>query len=303
MGHDAKTSDLLAGIAPGVYRISNSAYHAGAGVSKSQLDILARSPAHYQHALTAPRTQTTAFSIGSEAHRLILEPDERSDALLKPSLQRRSKGDREEWAAFFTEHGADGAAIIERPAAEWDAIFHAVTGRYLLDREDFEKVVAMRDAVYSHPSASELLSVGVAEQSAYWHDRETGLLCRCRPDWVHDESVIVDLKSSDDASPRSFARSVAKWRYHVQDPYYTDGWQAATGADYPLPFVFVVVEKSPPHAVGVYILDEETQFAGRSAYRQNLATLAECQAADKWPAYSADVETISAPLWAIKTED
>jgi len=278
---------------PGIYQgISNADYHGGKGVSKSELDIIDRSPAHYSHSLTAEREQKACFSIGDEAHRMTLEPDEAHSYILAPTRARRSNADREAWAEWFT---ANGAAIdTSQAASTWDDAYYKATGRYLLNSEQVAEIENMRDSVMSHPAASELLTGGVAEQSAYWIDEETGLLCRCRPDY-HRGPFLVDLKTADDASPRAFARSVAKFRYHVQAAYYADGFNAAGGAVDE--FVFVAVEKSPPYAVAVYYLDDDGVQRGRDAYRENLATMKACMESEKWQAFSDEPQLLEVPAW------
>lgn len=283
---------------PGSYNgLSNAEYHAADGISKSGLDQIARSPAHYQAWLDAGRRQTDAFSIGTEAHRLILEPETESLGLLKPSTPRRSKEEQADWQRFFLDNGAD-ESVTELPAAEWDAEFTRQTGRYLLTKEQFCMVRAMSESVFAHPSAAALLGSGIAEQSIFWTDADTGELCRCRPDWTHDNCVLIDIKTTVDASPTTFSSSVAKYRYHVQDAFYSDGFAAAHNLPAPPPFIFIVVEKAQPYAVSVYQLDPEATARGRELYRRDLIRLAEAKRSECWNAYSDEIALIDLPAWA-----
>ena len=59
---DDAASLTQAGLIPG---IPIETYHSGLGVSKSQLDHFAKSPAHYLASLTTPRKETPAMRIGS----------------------------------------------------------------------------------------------------------------------------------------------------------------------------------------------------------------------------------------------
>jgi exodeoxyribonuclease VIII len=65
---------------PGVYsNLSNAEYHAGAGTSKSGLDLVNRSPVHLRHARDAANDSggpTPAQRIGTAFHSLVLEPAE-----------------------------------------------------------------------------------------------------------------------------------------------------------------------------------------------------------------------------------
>lgn len=264
-----------AGLIPG---IPIEEYHRGAGTSKSQLDQLAKSPAHYLASLTTQRKETAAMRIGSLFHGLVLEP-ERVRIAVAPVCDKRTKDGKATWEAFCLENA--GAEIVTA--------------------EEGEMLNGMVASVRAHPAANALLSgPGIAEGSAYWVDEYSGELCRCRPDFYRqDLGIIVDLKSTEDASPKEFARSIAKYRYHVQSAFYQDGLEAATG-EYVKGFIFVAVEKKAPFAVMVCQLDMQGFEAGRIAYKENLLALADCKASGKWPAYSDRVETISLPAWAAK---
>lgn len=188
-------------------------------------------------------------------------------------------------------------------------------GRQVLEQEEWGQLHQMRDAVMAHPAARALLTgaPGVAEHSVYWRDPATGLLCRCRPDFWRADGIVVDLKTTTDASPEGFARSIAGWRYHVQAPFYLDGIACAQdqvrgslpayAQARPKAFVFLAVEKGArvvdgvALGVGVYVLDEESMAIGRQEYAEDLATIAQCQKSGKWPGYGDRIEPISLPRW------
>jgi exodeoxyribonuclease VIII len=174
--------------------------------------------------------------------------------------------------------------------------------RTVLEPEEWDQLHRMREAVLAHPAARALmLAPGKAEQSVYWIDQETGVLCRCRPDKWLDTGYIADLKTADDASPQGFAKSMANWAYDVQDAYYTDGC-AAVGK--PLKgFLFVVVEKGArlvdgrPIGVAVYRLSDTSRDLGRAKYRASLRKYAECVATNNWPCYGDRIQEIDLPTW------
>jgi len=300
---------------PGVYgEISNSDYHSGPGISKSGLDLIRRSPAHYQYAISADNDNqpTPAQQIGTAFHTLLLEPhlfDEQYalpcemplDALvttddLKAALKEcgeKVSGNKPELIERLKAVRPD--VIIADEIKQSYAVQNA--GRIIIPHETNSQLWAMREAVMAHPAASKLMSVpGKAEQSVYWNDPVTGELCRCRPDWWRDDDILVDVKTTEDASPEEFARSILSWRYHVQDPFYTDGIFQAIGR-VPRGFVFLVVEKKPPHAVAVYVLDRESRELGRAEYRADLNRYAECKRTGVWPAYADDIQPIGVPQW------
>ena len=109
---------------------------------------------------------------------------------------------------------------------------------------------------------------------------------------------MVDLKTTEDASPAGFSKSCAKYRYHVQAASYSEGYRQITG-EYVKAFVFVAQEKTPPYAVATYTLSAESLLEGEIQYNKNLATYTECMLKEKWPAYSDDIEELSLPGWAM----
>ncbi|MDT9105829.1 PD-(D/E)XK nuclease-like domain-containing protein, partial [Escherichia coli] len=161
-------------------------------------------------------------------------------------------------------------------------------GRTIITIEERDQLYAMRDAVMAHPAANALLTGAkyVTEHSAYAQDPETGELRRVRPDLWRFDGIVGDVKTTDDASPEGFARSIATWGYDVQHPYYLDTLNLALqqqvdcSVKHPTSarqFVFLVVEKKPPHAVAVYVLDAASVDLGRAKYRASLNTYAKCK--------------------------
>ena len=262
--------------------MDNAAYHAHAAVSKSHLDLVAKSPLHYWARYLdpnrVPQEPTAAMAIGSAVHTHVLELDQwDAQYVVAPAgMDRRTKVGKAEWEVFQTAIGA----------------------RTVISREDADLVMRIGRSVLSHPAAAYLLALpGKAETTHMWHDEISGLQCKCRPDWLLDDgSMIVDLKTTEDASPKAFQQSIAKWRYHVQAAWYLDGIEKATGKR-PEQFIFIAVEKKPPYACAVYVADPQMVEIGGQTARADLDKLNLCKAADNWPGYSDQVEVINLPPW------
>jgi len=236
--------------------ISITDYHNMTGrISKSGLDKIAQSPAHFR---TATK-ETDAMRIGRITHEFILEGVQ--NFVSSPFDSFRTKEARE-WRDSQT--------------------FPIIT------TAELETIYAMRESVLRHPEASRLLSDGQSEQTFFFDEPTTGAPCRCRTDWMTGDGVIVDLKTTTDASPKGFAKAVWKFRYHVQDAFYTDGVEASTGCR-PKDFVFIAVEKTAPFGVGVYRLSEGLREEGRELYLDNVKTWMECTERGEWPAYSNEI--------------
>lgn len=257
-----------------VLDIPNSDYHSYAGISKSGLDLVARSPAHYFH--SAKREATRAMEIGTAIHTALLEPERFASeyVLLKDTTDRRASAYKE----AVKVHGSE----------------------LVLVGHEADKVAGMQETVYSQPAPREALSgEGWRELSAFVEDPETGVLMRCRYDYLRkSDHVSVDVKKTRNSSPEDFSKSVFNYRYHVQAAMYSHIFKLITGQ--PLEcFQFLAVEEEPPHAAMVYDLDEVSLTIGYNDYRRDLLSYAAAEKSGVWPAYSDPVQTISLPYWAI----
>lgn len=261
---------------PGRYRMSIDDYHRTNAVGKSDLDLIARSPAHYVQAKAAPVEPTGPMIFGSAFHVKVLQPDE------FPALVAVAPFDSRRTKAY----------------AEWAA---AHADRICIMQEEYETICAMHDAIQAHPVAHALMSGGIGETSYFWTDPATGVLCKCRPDYLRADGLIVDLKTCQDASPQGFAKAAAQYRYHVQDAHYHAGVQALEGID--PTFTFLAVEKEPPFNIGLYLPDTTFTAAGLVEREKNLHTYADCARRDRWPGYSTEFQVLSLPNWALKGYD
>ncbi|HCL9642699.1 TPA: exodeoxyribonuclease VIII [Escherichia coli] len=271
---------VIAGdIEPGIYYgISNENYHAGPGVSKSQLDDIADTPALYLWRKNAPvdTTKTKTLDLGTAFHCRVLEPEEFSNRfIVAPEFNRRTTAGKEEEKAFLMEC--------------------ASTGKTVITAEEGRKIELMYQSVMALPLGQWLVeSAGHAESSIYWEDPETGILCRCRPDKIIPEfHWIMDVKTTADI--QRFKTAYYDYRYHVQDAFYSDGYEAQFGV---LPtFVFLVASTTVEcgrYPVEIFMMGEEAKLAGQQEYHRNLRTLADCLNTDEWPA----IKTLSLPRWA-----
>lgn len=279
-------SEPLTGLRPG---LSNEAYQAAAGVSKSKLDAIdpeLHSPKHFWqkhiNPERKPEERTEALILGDAIHKAILEPDLMESHFVeipedapkrptktqlnakKPSLE--SQGSITYWADFQAEHA----------------------GKTILKPADMEVVIGCRDSVHTNPAVRGFFTGGLAEQSYFAIDKETGGLMKCRVDYdlIEQQAMMVDIKSTEDASERGFGRSATKYRYDVQGAWYPDVVASAYDVDAVQNFVFVAIEKTPPYAIGVYYLEDEERREGLRLARRDFRRILECSAANHWPDFA-----------------
>lgn len=228
--------------------------------------------------------------------------------IVRPGLLSAT-GTMDQLAQLLRENGRQ-ITLWTEVKAEWAA---NNGHRIVLSQDQWTQLHSMRDAVMAHPAANALMTgaPGVAEWSVYWNDPMTGELCRCRPDFWRRDGIIVDVKTTQDASPEGFARSIANWRYHVQHALYLDGIghalqqarKASRPTQAPHAFVFLAVETNAQvvngqaKGVGVYVLDAGSVELGRAQYRANLDSFHGCRQSGKWPGYGDNIQPISLPSW------
>lgn len=257
-----------------VRNMPNDVYHARPEVSKSQLDLIARSPAHF--AYSSPREQTRAMVMGSALHTALLEPERFAQEymLLRDVKDRRAS----EYKQAVKVYGADN--VLTGPEAV--------------------NVAGMQEAAYSNEIAGRLLrAAGEIELSGFALDPDTGCKCRHRFDkLIVDQGIAVDIKKTRDARPWAFSKSVHEYRYHVQRAYYAAQYEWITGE--PLrEFWFIAIEEQSPHSVMCYQLDDDALAIGRHLYMQDMAAYVECIDKNYWPGYVQDDTILSLPGWVL----
>ncbi|EBC3309967.1 exonuclease VIII [Salmonella enterica subsp. enterica serovar Muenchen] len=103
-------------IQPGIYYdIPNEAYHAGQGVSKSQLDDIVDTPAIYLWRKNAPvdTEKTKSLDTGTAFHCRVLEPEEFSKRfIIAPEFNRRTSAGKEEEKTFLEECARTGITVL-----------------------------------------------------------------------------------------------------------------------------------------------------------------------------------------------
>lgn len=266
----------------GIYHdLSAEIYHQRVmGVAnKSGLDEIDRSPDHYKTWIDGRNNAVTpALLFGSAMHTCILEPHR----FLQEYIAEPDFGDKR-----FKENKAR--------SEEWKA---KAVGKKTISTDDARHLDNMFAAVHDHEIVGNMIRNGVPEATIKWVDEETGLVCKVRPDYYVEElEMVVDLKSTQDAREWAFAKSVADYRYHVQEALYRRGFDAV---GHPIKhFLFVAIEKVPPYGIATYHLDNEALAAGQEDMLANMKKLAECIEKGVFPSYPPNIRTLSLPSYAL----
>lgn len=264
---------------PGVYcDVPIAQYLAWDAVTSRTLAQVMRSPAHaraYQvPSVDTEREPSLPLIIGEAMHCALIEPDAFTHRYVKgPPGNWSNKGPKDAKAALQAQYPD---AVVLKPN-KYDAVQAAV--RTLL----------------AHPTVAEIIADTVGrEMSVVWDDTETGVCCKARPDiLLPGWGAIADLKTTIDASPQGFARSVANFAYDLKAAFYLEFNKSYEH------FVIIAAETFEPFACSVYHMEPATIEAARECNRRLLRIWAECAANDDWPGYRNDIMYIGVPDWRL----
>lgn len=241
-------------IEPGVYPdLSNADYHGSNAISKTGLDLFSKDASALEWSKKCPvdKEKLKTLDFGDAMHAICLEPERlKSDFVVMPAFNLRTNVGKEEKKVFEAEH--EDSKIITS--------------------DDHKKLTLMFESIMAHPTARDLIEAeGIEEQSHYWTDPDTGILCKCRPDKsISNSRFLVDVKTTETLAKFHF--SVDDYRYYVQDPFYIDGFNASTGEEKDT-FIFLVIQKTIElgrYPVACVQLPREVVAFGRDVYKANL---------------------------------
>ena len=257
----------------GIHAITNEQYHSSEGISRSDLMRFKKSPMHFKHKQSLK--ETPSLIIGELVHTLVLEPHFFNDRyIVNPGFDRRTKEGKTEYAEF--QIASEGKKIIE-------GHIYAEASR-------------IADSVNNHMFKQYLLQGYRVENSIFFRHELTGLQCKVRPDaWLGD--IIIDLKTTADASFKSFQSSAYNYGYYLQAGMIK---RALESLNKPIKnFIFVAVEKEAPYAIGIYKLDDEALEYGANEFDTLMIELNKYIQKNEFPDYG--IQTLSIPAW-LKTE-
>jgi len=262
-------------------------YHASTDIiSNSGKECFRKSQALYYGqyvAKTIPWPEPTpALKMGTWVHTAILEPDV--------------------WASKYVCElmGIDRRTTIGKTAHADFCLRNE--GREIVPAEDWWMVIGIREAVLANDAARKFLDApGEVEHSFKWTDDETGLELKSRPDKTLTSNIILDLKTTDDASPESFFRSCLNFGYHRTAAWRGAGHLVRTGEQ--ASHLFIAVSKKT-FEVGLYQIEGEVLRLGQEENRRLIDRMAVCYERDEWAAeWTKQVLTVTYPGWAFRSAE
>jgi hypothetical protein len=231
-------------------------------VSNSMLNNLSgNSPEYFRFRLDNPQLATPAMKFGSALHVNVLQPSEfNKNYAVAPKFDKRTKVGKADYAEFQKKN-----------------FFKTV-----ITEAEFELIEQMTMKLMKDSAIKQLLSGGEKEKIITWHNETHDVECKGMLDCYKPKpNIIIDLKTTQDASYNGFRRSILKYKYHKQAAFYMDAVEADE-------FYIVAIEKSPPFNMNVFQIGDDMLDDGRYMYNQELEIYNYCMKNDYWPGQGYD---------------
>jgi hypothetical protein len=236
-----------------------------------------RSPYHYWYKYLNPdyksESATPPQILGNALHTYVLEPDEfEKRYFVIPDFNKVTKEGKERWQKIKSE----------------------LDKKETLSAHQYQILQAMTASLQKNKLAMQVIEKAEIEQSLYWVDSDTGILCKCRPDILRS-SLVADLKTAHDGSAWSFSKAIYEYGYHIQAAMLQEALKNLNQKIIK-DFLFLIIEKTAPYVIAVYQLDQRALDKGHQEFKTLLARYQQCLEANDWPGY--EVQKISLPKYA-----
>ena len=253
--------------------ITNAEYHGRkTHLSSTNIRTFKKNRKQFEYGLTHELVkQTKALADGTAVHAFFLERDKfDTDFVIKPADIKLNTKVGKEWA-------------LENQS------------KIIIDSELGNNLYEMEKSFMDSPAKLIYDIKGETELSYFWDDLGT-IKGKCRPDWLSDDgSIVVDIKTTTDASPRGFQKSISNWGYHLQLGWYLRGLRKlGVPAEQ---FIFIAIEKTAPFCVGVYRADQEMINYAMKELDQLMPEIQTAMVSKEFPDYTPEITSIGLPPW------
>ena len=253
--------------------ISNAEYHGKkTHLSSTNIRTFKKNRKQFEYSLNHDLVkQTKAMADGTAVHAFFLERDKfDTDFVIKPADMRLNTKAGKEWALEQKD-------------------------KIIVDSELGNNLYEMEKSFMDSPAKLIHDIKGQTELSYFWDDLGT-IKGKCRPDWLSDDgSIVVDVKTTTDASPRGFQKSISTWGYYLQLGWYLRGLRKLG-----LPakqFIFIAIEKTAPFCVGDYRADQEMINYAMKELDQLMPEIQTAMVSNEFPDYTPEITSIGLPPW------
>ena len=172
-------------------------------------------------------------------------------------------------------------------------------GKFVCTVKEYDRVSRMSDAILTDFESRELLehSVGRSEQSHFAIDPETGVLLKCRTDFLLNLGstfAIADLKYFDDLSDSGIESQIVRMLYDWQAWFYLHVVGLVLGKSSTF-FKNIFVMNKPPYLVRCVMVSDEWLERAKIEMQPLIKMYANCLTADRWPGHKMGTLILQMP--------
>ncbi len=251
-----------------------------------------KTPAHIKAKYIEKKVkfESDDLDFGKNAHTILLEPELfRSKHIVIPEFSgktqdgkesKNSKEAKDKKKAWFARLPADAIPV---------------------DAEDIESHTGMLNQLLSHGLIKNIFHSGSSEISGFWIDKETGVRCKFRADYINgSKKAVIDYKTARDASTTTMLKEIEKRYYDVQLFHYAMGCRAL---GIPIEDLIIVAqEKEYPYLPNTISINELLREDAEARWRSALNVLAKCFQTGVWPGYPEKVNEVGPTNFRIYKE-
>lgn len=267
-------------------------------ISKTGIVQIKQSPAHYKE--KEPFVETPEIIFGRAYHCFIFQDEKfkREYFIFDDSEiieELKSKGAKSPKATNDYKHW-------------FSAIMDENSGKELLCKDDFDRLVGMKERLLNHQYAKMLISSGTPEQGMIGELETTcgNIGIKFIPDNRNDNKrICVELKTTVRASKIDFPKEASNYDYHIQAAFYKDMLELYYNDGRPVSFIFIAQEKRKPYAFNIFETSPQFIAQGRYEYEMLLQLYKYCLDNNRWPGYQCfcpnkyGIFDLELPKWEI----
>ena len=256
----------------------HQAAHDGQYLSSHLLADFRKAPLLYKRKLSGDveQAESAALVLGRALHVLVLEG--------------RARFEQEYLVSSGPVNAKTGEPFGRNTKAyrEWAAS----QKKEIVSGSDFALMSKMRESVWEHPVARELLDDGIAEQTI--RCKYCDEPCQVRPDWFridyNGRPAIVDLKTASDLT--YFEGDARRFGYPAQLSFYREVLRTASDGKVVPDCFLIAVEKIEPFRCGVWKLTDGILESCALENERAIAELRKCRRENVWPTRTEDMRIL-----------
>ena len=211
--------------------ISNAEYHGSSELGRSTAwSLLQSCPEKVRYDMNNRKPSSPTLVLGSAFHTATLEPEKLDEEFAVKPTEIDGKSSR-------TNHYKEAFEMMQKnePDKQW------------LAPADYDLALEMAGSALDNPILKHYMAdIDKVVEGTGFFEME-GAKCKVRPDlYIPGAGVVIDLKSTQDASPKGFTKSVRQFGYLFQACWYMHALQMLGLKT--KHFIFLADEKTAPYA-------------------------------------------------------